>query len=96
MATISGAALGPEKYVETLSSAITKDTLHGLPYGITYVPNSSDSQPGQNMDVYVDGQLLAADFATLGNNDYAETSASGITPHFTVRNGANITYVVRL
>ena len=95
LATISGAAAGAEKYVYTQSPLHPKDTVLALPYSLTYTPNSSDTQPGKNMDVYVDGQLLAADYATLGNNDYDETTTSGITPHFNIRNGANITYVIR-
>jgi hypothetical protein len=93
LATVSGVA--GEKYVYTQSPLHSKDTLLALPYSLIYTPNSSDTQPGNNMDVYVDGQLLAADYATLGNNDYEETTTSGITPHFNIRNGANITYVIR-
>ena len=93
--TITSSGIG-EKYVYSTSSAITAGTPITLPYSITYTPNSSDTQPGANMDIYVDGQLLAADYATLGLNDYAETSSNQWTPHFTIRAGANITYVVRV
>lgn len=92
--TVSGISSGGEKYVYTTSSVITKDTLWPLPYGITYTQYSSDTQPGRYMDVYVDGQLLAADYATLGDNDYEETTTSGITFHFAVRANANIILVV--
>ena len=94
LATVSG--VGGEKYVTTLGTAHSKDTVLGLPYSLTYTPYASDTQPGRYMDVYVDGQLLAADYSTLGNNDYDETTTSGITPHFNIRNGANVTYVIRL
>jgi hypothetical protein len=94
LATVSGVA--GEKYVTTLGTAHPKDTVLGLPYSLTYTPYPSDSQPGRYMDVYVDGQLLAADYSTLGNNDYDETTTSGITPHFNIRNGANVTYVIRM
>jgi len=50
------------------------------------------------MDVYVDGQLLAADTGTNGANadrDYAEASASTVTFRFDIQVGRNITYVVR-
>ena len=83
-----------QKYVETLASAITADTNHDLPYSQTYTPFASDQQPGKNMDIYVDGQLLVADYNTLGNNDYAEIDTDTWRPHFRVRSGANITYVI--
>ena len=51
------------------------------------------------MDVYVDGQLLAADTTVSGvpqaDRDYAETSGSALTFRFDIQVGRNITYVVR-
>jgi hypothetical protein len=50
------------------------------------------------MDVYVDGQLLAADTGVNGANadrDYGETSTSGITFRFNIPQGRNVTYFVR-
>lgn len=87
-----------EKYVESLSAPVTKNTLHDLPYGITYTPSSGTGREGKNMDVYVDGQLLAADTGLNGVNadrDYGETTISGITFRFDLQIGRNITYIVR-
>jgi hypothetical protein len=91
-----------EKYVESVASNISKNTLHQLPAAILaaggYTPVSTAGREGQNMDVYVDGQLLAADTGVNGANadrDYGETTASGITFRFRIRSGRNITYIVR-
>lgn len=87
-----------EKYVEAAASLISKNTEHALPYGITYTPDSTAGREGKNMDVFVDGQLLAADTGVNGVNadrDYGETTASGITFRFNIQAGRNITYVVR-
>ena len=87
-----------EKYIESVSSTITKNVEHALPYSITYTPDATSGQEGSNMDVYIDGQLLAADTGSFGANadrDYGETSASGITFRFDIQEGRNITYVVR-
>ena len=87
-----------EKYVESVSSAVTKNTEHSLPNSITYTPDDTSGQEGSNMDVYVDGQLLAADTGSNGANadrDYGETSVSGITFRFDVPSGVNLTYFVR-
>ncbi len=72
-------------------------------WGLTYTPNSTAGQEGSNVDVYVDGQLLAADTGNGGANadrDYAEeagptTTASGFMFRFTIQAGRNITYMVR-
>jgi len=87
-----------EKYVESLSGLVTKNTLHDLPGNLSYTPDSTAGREGQNMDVYVDGQLLAADTGAAGANadrDYGETTVSGITFRFDLQIGRNITYVVR-
>lgn len=91
-ATASGIG---EKYVVTTASAITAETNWDLPTG-TYTGYASDTQPGKHMDVYVNGQLLAADYSTLGNNDYEEVDSDTIKFHFTVKANANITYVIRM
>ena len=91
-ATASGIG---EKYVVTTGTAITAETNWDLPTG-TYTPYASDTQPGKHMDVYVNGQLLAADYSTAGNNDYEEVDSDTIKFHFTVKANANITYVIRM
>lgn len=90
--TVSGIT-AVAKYVVTTSTAITPETAINTP--ISYTPYASDTQPGRNMDVYVDGQLLAADYSTAGDNDYEETSTTQWTPHFAIRANANITYFIR-
>jgi hypothetical protein len=93
--TVSGISAA-NKYVYTITGGpIAAETSIQLPYSLSYTPNSSDQQPGLYMDIYVDGQLLAADYATNGDNDYEETDATHWTPHFLIRNNANITYVIR-
>ena len=94
--TVSGIASGGQKYVYTMTGATSPETAITLPYTLSYTPFASDQQPGKNMDIYVDGQLLTADYNTLGDNDYEETSTLTWTPHFAIRNNANITYVIRL
>jgi hypothetical protein len=88
-----------EKYVESVTgSQIDKNTEHSLPYSITYTPESGAGRQGKNMDVYVDGQLLAADTGTNGTNadrDYGETTSTSVTFRFDIQVGRNITYVVR-
>ena len=87
-----------DKYIESVSTTISKNTPHTLPSSITYTPYSTAGQEGKNMDVYVDGQLLAADTGANGANadrDYGETSTTSITFRFNVHSGQNITYVVR-
>jgi hypothetical protein len=93
IANISG-----DKYVESVAVTIVKNTEHTLPAGLTYTPISTAGQEGKNMDVYIDGQLLAADTGVAGVNadrDYGETTTSGITFRFNVQAGRNITYNIR-
>ena len=83
-----------EKYVQVVTSDISAGTAHQLPVGVTYTQSAS----GSNMDVYLDGQLLAASTGTNGANadrDYAETSPTHITFHFDVYQYSNIVYKVR-
>jgi hypothetical protein len=87
-----------DKYIESVSGTITKNTEHILPYDITYTPDSTAGAEGSNMDVFINGMLLAADTGTNGVNadrDYGETSASGITFRFDIQTDFNIVYVVR-
>jgi len=92
--TVSGLTT-VQKYVYTMTALTNAENSITLPYGLSYTPYPSDQQPGLYMDIYVDGQLLAADYNTLGDNDYEETDANTWTPHFVVRKNANITYVIR-
>jgi hypothetical protein len=87
-----------EKYIESVGTAITKNTPHTLPYSLEYTPESTAGREGKNMDIYVDGQLLAADTGSNGANadrDYGETSVSQVTFRFDIQAGRNITYIVR-
>ena len=91
------AGLG-EKYVESVSTLISNNVPHTLPYSITYTPESTAGREGKNMDLYVDGQLLAADTGLNGANadkDYAEASTTTVTFRFDVQVGRNITYIIR-
>jgi len=86
------------KYIETITSDITMNVEHSLPSSATYTPYSNAGEEGKNMDVWLDGQLLMADTGAAGvnaDNDYGETSTSGITFRFTVYSGTNLTYVIR-
>ena len=87
-----------DKVVESVSSTISANVEHGLPGGNTYTPDSTSGNEGSNMDVYVDGQLLAADTGVAGTNadrDYGETSVSGVTFRFEIQEDRNITYMIR-
>jgi hypothetical protein len=92
-------AAAGEKYVESIAAPVTAGVEHSLPVAIgAYTTFSGAGQEGKNMDVYVDGQLLAADTGQFGVNadrDYGETSVSGITFRFALQVGRNVTYVVR-
>lgn len=93
-----GSSFGGSKYTESVTSTITKNIEHTLPYSITYTPDATVGQQGKNMEVYVNGQLIMADTGTNGANadrDYGETTTSGITFRFDVVADANIVYVVR-
>jgi len=89
-----------EKYVESVAVAITKNTPHTIPVAIVggYTPEATAGREGAHMDIYVDGQLLAADTGSNGANadrDYGETSTSQVTFRFDIQTGRNITYMVR-
>jgi hypothetical protein len=98
LTTISGAldVAAPEKYVESVGTTILKNTSYATP--AAYTPVSTSGREGMNMDVYIDGQLLAADTGADGVNadrDYAETDSTHITFRFNIQAGRNITYVIR-
>ena len=87
-----------DKYVESVIGAITAGVEHPVPVAFIYTPDSTAGQEGSNMNVFVDGQLLAADTGTNGANadrDYGETSTSGVTFRFNIQVGRNITYIVK-
>jgi len=91
-------AVAPEKYIESPATTIPKNTPHTLPGGASYTPESTSGREGANMDIYVDGQLLAADTGVDGANadrDYGETSTITVTFRFDIQAGRNITYVIR-
>lgn len=84
-------------YVEDLVADINAGVEHILP-SFLYTPDGTPGQEGSNMDVFLDGQLLAASTGANGVNadrDYAETTTSGITFHMDVYQFSNITYRVR-
>jgi len=92
-------AAAGDKFVESIGGLVTAGVEHPLPVGMpTYTTFSGAGQEGKNMDVYVDGQLLAADtgqFGVAADRDYGETSISGVTFRFDLQVGRNVTYVVR-
>jgi hypothetical protein len=88
-----------DKFVESVGTAITKNVAHDISAIVgTYTPDATAGREGMNMDIYVDGQLLAADTGTNGANadrDYGETSTTEVTFRFDIQVGRNITYIVR-
>lgn len=91
---VTGSA--PDKYIESVATDIDANTSHATP--AAYTPSATSGREGMNMDVYVDGQLLAADTGADGVNadrDYAETDGTHITFRFKIKAGRNITYVIR-
>ena len=91
-------AASVNKYIEEVSTLISRNVVHALPNNLTYTPDSTSGEEGSNMDIYVDGQLLTSDTGVAGVNadrDYAESTASGIAFRFDVQVGRNITYMIR-
>lgn len=87
-----------EKYTVVLVSDLAAGTPYQLPVGVSYTPDSTPGQQGFNMDVYIDGQLLAASSGEAGVNadrDYSETSPTHVTFHMDLYQYSNITFVVR-
>lgn len=87
-----------EVYVEVTSSGISRNEPHTLPNGLTYTPDSTEGQEGKNLDIYMDGMLLAADTGVNGANydrDYAESGTTHVTFHFDIYEDTNLTYKVR-
>lgn len=92
------AAISVDKYIEDVTSTISKNVAHTLPAGASYTPAAGPGREGSNMDVFVNGQLLAADTGVNGVNadrDYAETSSTQITFRFNITANSNITYLIR-
>lgn len=86
------------KLVEEISGGITAGTFHALPESFVYTPTSTEGREGRKLDIFLDGQLLAASTGANGVNedrDYAETAVSGITFHTDVHQESNVTYVVK-
>jgi len=84
-------------YIEALAGDIPAGTLHALTFN--YTPESTSGREGDNMDVFVDGQLMSASTGLNGaaaDRDYAETTTSGITFHMDLHQDSNITYRVRM
>lgn len=97
-----GITAGGNKYIEEITSSIVKNTYHSLPIAAVlaggYTPSSTVGREGANMDIYISGQLLAADTGIDGVNadrDYGETTTSGITFRFKISKDTNITYIIR-
>lgn len=82
----------PDKLVEDIAAPIAAEGAHTIPHGATYTLD--DTGEGLNLDIYVNGQLLAVDSGSV-NRDYEETSTSSVTFHFTVEEDSNLTYIVR-
>ena len=83
-----------EKHVAVAVSGIAAGTSYQLPVGVSYTPSSM----GVNMDVFLDGLLLAASSGEGGANadkDYAEISPAHVAFHFDVYQYSNITFKVR-
>lgn len=86
------------KYIEEVSADIPAGIEHVLPGGLTYTPTSTSGQEGKNMEIWLDGQLLAANTGVGGINedrDYAETSISGITFTDDVYQNSNLVYYIK-
>ena len=84
------------KYVVDQAGGITKNTNYATP--AAYTPVAISGQEGGGMDVFLDGQLLAASTGAAGVNvdrDYAEVDGSNIQFHFNVAPNRNITFIIR-
>ncbi len=87
------------KYIEEIGADVSAGTYHAIPDNATFTPTSTSGTEGKNMDVFLNGQLLAASTGTNGANedrDYAETTTSGVTFHTDVDQYSNVTYVIRV
>ena len=76
----------PLKTVERGVGPIGIGIAHAVPGGIQYTMNA-----GQEMDVYLNGQLLVEGIA----EDYQELTSTTITFNFTVPANSNLTYYIR-
>jgi len=83
-----------DKHVAVVASGIAAGTAYQLPVGLSYTPSTM----GVNMDVFLDGIMLAASSGEGGANedkDYAEISPTHVAFHFDVYQYSNITFAVR-
>lgn len=83
-----------DKHVAVVASGIAAGTAYQLPVTVSYTPSSM----GLNMDVFLDGIMLAASSGEGGVNqdkDYAEISPTHVAFHFDVYQYSNITFQVR-
>jgi len=85
--------VAPDKLVEDIVAAIDAESAHTLPHGQTYTVDPT--KEGLNLDLFVNGQLLAVDSGSVAR-DYAETSVSQVTFHFTVEENSNLVYIIRV
>jgi hypothetical protein len=84
--------VAPDKLVEDIVAAINAETAHTLPHSATYTLDPTGE--GLNMDLSLNGQLLAVDSGSVAR-DYAETSTTQVTFHFTVEPDSNLIYLIR-
>lgn len=85
------AAANSTRVIERLVANINANTAHTLPGGNTYTPDGTNN--GLGMMVFWDG-LLRDPGPITGDNDYAETSSTQITPYRKIKSGAHINYVI--
>lgn len=85
------AAADSTRVIERLVADINANTAHTLPGGNTYTPDGTNN--GAGMLVFWDG-LLRDPGPIVDDNDYAETSATQITPYRKIKSGAHINYVI--
>jgi hypothetical protein len=78
--------------IERVTTAITRNTAHTLPGGLTYVLDPTNN--GQFMFVTVRGKWTDPGPAS-GNNDYSETSTTSITFYYDIKAGDHINYLIK-
>lgn len=79
-----------QKAVERLLSPVLSGSVHILPESLTYTP----APGGDNMDVFLNGQLLQANTGQE-ERDYVETNSGSISFTFDVPANTYLTYIVR-
>jgi hypothetical protein len=80
-----------QRTIERLSAAISANTAHTLPGGLTYTLDGTDN--GRNMWVFWRG-LLKDPGVVADGDDYEETSTTQITPYTAIANGNHINYMI--